>query len=185
MLEAAQAVVAARGLDALTIRAVAARLDVAPNALYGWVAGKADLLDALVDDVLPQELASDEDGDPRRAVHDLLLQVFDAMSAHPDLAPLHLSRRYSPGPNASALRTRLEELLRAGGAAPADVRAAVPVLVINTIGFAAYVHQTAGGAALLPSHDPDGARTVYARGVDWLISGALGDTRRTGAGTAD
>jgi AcrR family transcriptional regulator len=51
ILDAAEAV-AAQGFDALTIRAVAARLDAVPMALYNHFATKEQLVDALLDRVL-------------------------------------------------------------------------------------------------------------------------------------
>jgi AcrR family transcriptional regulator len=52
----------AEGLDALTIRAVASRLDTKPMSLYRHVANKGDLLDALVE----RMYAEFETPDPRR-----------------------------------------------------------------------------------------------------------------------
>src|ERR687896_2086226 len=51
ILDAAEAV-AAQGFDALTIRAVAARLSAVPMALYNHFATKEQLVDALLDRVL-------------------------------------------------------------------------------------------------------------------------------------
>jgi AcrR family transcriptional regulator len=51
ILEAAEAV-AAQGFDALSVRAVAARLGAAPMALYNHFATKDELVDALLDRVL-------------------------------------------------------------------------------------------------------------------------------------
>jgi len=51
ILDAAEAV-AAQGFDALTMRAVAARLDAVPMALYNHFATKEQLVDALLDRVL-------------------------------------------------------------------------------------------------------------------------------------
>src|SRR3954464_5053268 len=51
ILDAAEAV-AAQGFDALTMRAVAARLDAVPMALYNHFATKEALVDALLDRVL-------------------------------------------------------------------------------------------------------------------------------------
>src|SRR5215208_8040412 len=51
ILDAAEAV-AAQGFDALTMRAVAARLEAVPMALYNHFATKEQLVDALLDRVL-------------------------------------------------------------------------------------------------------------------------------------
>ena len=52
VLDTAHALLAEDGLDALTMRALARRLGVAPNALYSHVPGKTELVDALLDDRL-------------------------------------------------------------------------------------------------------------------------------------
>ncbi len=51
VLAAARELLATAGVDGLTMRALARRLDVAPNALYSHVRSKTDLLDALLDDL--------------------------------------------------------------------------------------------------------------------------------------
>lgn len=51
-----------RGLDAVTLRAVAAALGVTPMALYRYVAGKDDLLDGMAD-VLYAELELPDEAD--------------------------------------------------------------------------------------------------------------------------
>jgi AcrR family transcriptional regulator len=62
ILDAAEAV-AAKGFDAVTMRAVAARLGAVPMALYNHFATKEQLVDALLDRVLSRfepELATDD-----------------------------------------------------------------------------------------------------------------------------
>jgi AcrR family transcriptional regulator len=49
VVEAAIALADAGGLDAVTMRAVAERLDVSPMSLYTYVPGKAELLDLMLD----------------------------------------------------------------------------------------------------------------------------------------
>jgi AcrR family transcriptional regulator len=62
ILDAAEAVVA-RGFDALTMRAVAARLDAVPMALYNHFATKEELVDALLDRVLSRFSPAPPSGD--------------------------------------------------------------------------------------------------------------------------
>jgi len=52
ILDAAEAIAAYEGFDAVTVRSVAARLKAAPMALYNHFAGKEELVDALLDRVL-------------------------------------------------------------------------------------------------------------------------------------
>ena len=49
VVEAAIALADADGLDAVTMRAVAAQLGVSPMTLYGYVPGKSELLDLMLD----------------------------------------------------------------------------------------------------------------------------------------
>lgn len=57
----------AKGLDAVTMRGVAAALDVAPMSLYTYVPGKAELLDLMLDTVYRQMPRVDRAGEPWRA----------------------------------------------------------------------------------------------------------------------
>ncbi len=52
ILRASLAIADERGLEAVTMQAVASALDVTPMALYRHVASKADLLDGLVESLL-------------------------------------------------------------------------------------------------------------------------------------
>src|SRR4051812_29937655 len=93
VLAAARELIADSGFEALTMRELARRLDVAPNALYNHTTGRDDLVDALLDDVLgPLEPVAGID-DPVRALSRLMSDTFHALVADPDLAPLFLPRR--------------------------------------------------------------------------------------------
>src|SRR4051812_1900006 len=78
ILDAAEEV-AQHGLDALTLRAVASRLEAAPMALYRYFATKEELVNALLDRVLgrfaPEPPSDDWVADLRRfaRAHRLLL----------------------------------------------------------------------------------------------------------------
>jgi AcrR family transcriptional regulator len=54
ILDAALAIADAEGLDAITMRAVAARVGVSPMALYPHIGGKSELLDGLVGRLLEE-----------------------------------------------------------------------------------------------------------------------------------
>ena len=62
ILDAAEAV-AAQAFDTLTMRAVAARLDAVPMALYNHLATKEQLVDALLDRVLSRFAPAPPSGD--------------------------------------------------------------------------------------------------------------------------
>jgi AcrR family transcriptional regulator len=63
---AATALADAEGLDAVTMRRVAARLGVVPMTLYTYVPGKAELLDLMLDSAYAQMPRTDTTGQPWR-----------------------------------------------------------------------------------------------------------------------
>lgn len=106
VLAAARELLAAGGLEALTMRALADRLHVAPNALYSHVAGKTALIDELLDELLALVEAPPEDvADPRAGLHRVMASTYDVRLAHADLVPLYLARQGARGPTPSAWAT--------------------------------------------------------------------------------
>ncbi|WP_329347265.1 TetR family transcriptional regulator [Streptomyces sp. NBC_01261] len=175
VLDAAHHLLAERGLDGLTIRSLAERLDVAPNAVYRWVDNKAALLDALIDDTLACVEVPPDAAAPAEALRSLLLAVFDAICARPALALLYLDRRTSPGPTASAIREHIERLLLDAAVSSRVAATATPVLLVHALGFAAFVQQTEGETGLLHGADMGTARETFTCGLDWLIAGITRD----------
>jgi AcrR family transcriptional regulator len=158
-------------MGGLTMRGVAARLGVAPNALYSHVAGKTDLVDLVLDDVLGGVPVPDDSAiaaAPTMAVRRVMQDSYDVLLAHADLMPTFLARQGARGDNAQRLgMVTLAALARAG--VPDDVAGeALRVLIVNTIGFAALA--TDGGP--LPEAE---LRANYARALDWLIAGILAE----------
>ncbi|GAA4682943.1 TetR/AcrR family transcriptional regulator [Frondihabitans cladoniiphilus] len=174
VLDAARIIASEQGLGNLTMRSLAKRLEVAPNALYGWVASKTALLDALVDDALKDvgvsPLSTTDDSDQRGRLTKLLLDTFDAIMERPELATLFLDRAASPGPNATRIRVKVRQLLIDNGVAAAGTDAAVPILLVHVIGFAAFVLQT-HGAKLLDEPHLGPARNLVATSISWLLNG--------------
>jgi AcrR family transcriptional regulator len=124
-----------RGIDGLTMQAVADRLEVTPMALYRHVTNKADLLDGVVEQLL-EEITSPErtDGD------DQLVAMGQAVRAlarrHPTVFPLLLQRPAST-PAAQRVRDRVYEVLRASGIAEKDVARVERLISTMILGFAA------------------------------------------------
>ena len=139
VLAAARRIADAEGVDRLTMRRLAAELGVMPNALYTYVPDKEALLDALLDDLLadvdPGDPAAEEDW------RDGLVGVMDAsrrlLLAHPQLAPVFLARP-ALGPNAARLGEITLALLRRGGVEGERAVEALRVLLIYSLGFAAF-----------------------------------------------
>jgi AcrR family transcriptional regulator len=72
------------GENALTFRALAARLETGIGAIYWHVADKNALLAAATDDVIARVMSkSARLLDPREAIRSLALGVFDSIDAHP------------------------------------------------------------------------------------------------------
>jgi AcrR family transcriptional regulator len=168
VLAAARELLAEQGLEALTMRALAARLDVAPNALYSHVAGKTALIDAVLDDVLAEVQAPAADAeDPDAGLHALMASTYDVLLAHPDLVPLYLARQGARGPNAQRLGDVMLALLARAGVTGPPARAALRVLIVYTIGFAAFTT----GAPIGPEPRTDELRGNFDNGLRWLLAG--------------
>jgi AcrR family transcriptional regulator len=138
VLAAARRIADAEGVDRLTMRRLAAELGVLPNALYTYVPDKEALLDALIDDLLAG-IEADEPaaGDWREG----LVRVMDSsrrlLLAHPQLVPAFLARP-GLGPNAARLGEITFGLLRRGGLEGERAVEAFRVLLIYSLGFAAF-----------------------------------------------
>jgi AcrR family transcriptional regulator len=172
VLAAARRLLAEEGLDALTMRGLAQRLDVSPNALYSHVANKTALIDDVLDDVLAEvEAPGPEAGDPAAGLHDLMASTYRVLLAHADLVPLYLARQGARGPNAQHLGDIVLALLARADVTGPRAREALRVLIVYTIGFAAF---TARGP-LMPGDEPEPPTIELAenfdRGLRWLLTG--------------
>jgi AcrR family transcriptional regulator len=132
----ALAVIAQDGLQALTMRVLAARLGVVPGALYHHVRNKQQLQDLLLDGVLAEvDLnigLSLGWTDQLKAVAHRLRQVLED---HPGVAGI-LKTRDPLGPHSLALAEAFLSPLQAAGFADRDAGLAFFLLVDYTIGFA-------------------------------------------------
>lgn len=170
VVAAARALLAERGAASLSMRALAARLEVAPNALYSHVRDKEQLLDLVLDAVLGEVPVPDPaelDRDPLGAMRALMLASYDLLVARADLMPHFLARQGARGVRAQALgEVSLAAFARAG-LGEVEGREALRVLIVNTIGFAAF---TVDGGPV-PAAE---VRANHARAVDWLLAGIAG-----------
>lgn len=136
MVTAAREILHSEGLAAVSMRHVAARLAVAPNALYSHVADKDALIDLLIDAAM-DGIEAPTRGPWRGRVAKILSETRTALLAHGDLVPLCLSRQ-TTGPNALRLGEAILAALHAGGIrGEAGVRA-LQVLLVHTIGATAF-----------------------------------------------
>src|SRR4051794_30409356 len=113
VLDAARSISAREGLAHLTMRRLAARLGVAPNALYSHFADKSALVDELVDAVLAEVPLTPDDTDWRSGLVRLMTDSRRLLLAHTELIPLVLARA-ARGPNALRLGEATLALIRRG-----------------------------------------------------------------------
>jgi TetR/AcrR family transcriptional regulator, tetracycline repressor protein len=137
VLRVARRIADEEGVERLTMRRLAAELGVTPNALYTYVPDKEGLLDALIDDLL----AGVDTGEAAADWRDGLVRVMDSsrrlLLAHPRLVPVFLARP-GLGPNAARLGEITFALLRLGGIEGERAVEAFRVLLIYSLGFAAF-----------------------------------------------
>jgi AcrR family transcriptional regulator len=136
VLSAALAVADELGLEAVTMHAVARRLQVTPMALYRHVDDKNALLDGLVERLLteyPMPLAGQ--GWQERLTA-LAAGIRDAARRHPAVFPLLLTRP-AVTPAARLVRDTVHAALREAGLTGSEVGRAERLISTAVLGFAA------------------------------------------------
>ncbi|MFC5817004.1 TetR/AcrR family transcriptional regulator [Nonomuraea harbinensis] len=99
LTEAALRVADAEGLDAISMRRLAAEIGSGTMSLYRYVSGKDDVIDLMVDAVSAEFLPPDvPSGDWRADLRALAIQGRQAMHRHPWMARVTATRQ-SSGPN--------------------------------------------------------------------------------------
>lgn len=170
VLTAARELLAEGGVPALSMRGVAGRLGVAPNALYSHVPNKAALLDDLLDDLLALVAAPSPDvADPVAGLAEMMSDTYDVLTAHGDLVPVYLARQGARGVNAVRLGQLMDTLLTRAGVTGQHGDEARRVLIVHTIGAAAFA--TAPTADSDPPLSTKHARRSYTLGLHWLLDG--------------
>jgi TetR/AcrR family tetracycline transcriptional repressor len=168
VLAAARALLDEEGLERLSMRRLADRLGVAPNALYSHVAGRTELIDALLDETLGEVEAPDpRDGDWRAGLEAIMRRTYAVLLSHPDLVPLYLARRGARGPQAVALGDAMLAMMERGGVEPEIAQQGLRALVIHAIGFAAFAVQDPGDSSLTP----EALEAHFVQSVRWLLDG--------------
>ncbi|HVV09319.1 TetR/AcrR family transcriptional regulator [Amycolatopsis sp.] len=172
ILDAAVAIADDRGLEAVSMRAVAERVGVTPMALYPHVGGKTGLLDAMVGRLLADLPA----GKARRSLRDLAHAARKLVHRHPWAATLLFAR---PAISSDAVGSvdRIYLALLDSGVPEAEIPRLERMVSTFVIGFA--VSETAGrfqelnprgrrdeaAGRALPGHAALGE--WLARPVDW------------------
>lgn len=130
VVDAALEILKSDGLEAVTMRRVAAALDTGAASLYVYVAGREGLLQAMLDRVTATiELEAPDPSRWRAQLHSLLERMHRALVAHPGIASITLAD--SPTTEGVLLLTEsLLGILLAGGLEPQDAAWASDIFVV-------------------------------------------------------
>jgi AcrR family transcriptional regulator len=132
----ALAVISADGVQALSMRALAARLGVVPGALYRHVRSKEQLYDLVLDDVLAEvDCQADPSLDWAGQVTALAQRLRAVLENHPGIAGL-LKTRDPLSPHSLALAEAFLAPLHAAGMAERQAALAFRLIYDYTLGFA-------------------------------------------------
>jgi TetR/AcrR family tetracycline transcriptional repressor len=144
IIKEALALLDEHGPGALSMRRVADRLGVAPNALYYRVRGKADLIDGLIDEVYAGlDLDPDPGGDWTEQLTTLSQAIRAHLLAHPAVVPFALQQP-GLGPHGLRLGEAIYNVLRPAGFTDQAVVGTVYALLTYILGFVALEVPRAG-----------------------------------------
>lgn len=171
ILDAAMALLTELGAERVTIRGIATRVGIAPNAVYTYFPDKAAVLHGLVEQLLGRIYAnpsSDSSLPWRDRVHTLAHELRTELLAHPGSVHLLLDSPLD-GPNARAVRAALLSILTDADLDPTAATYASHTLNVHILGSVAL--EAAGQTA---------ATTQFQWGLDRLLDGlaAYAATRR-------
>jgi AcrR family transcriptional regulator len=136
ILDAALGLLDDGGPDAASVRGIAARVGVAPNAVYTYFPDKAGVIKALVERLLGEvdhDVFADRGRPWRERVEALALDLRSHLSAHPGAVSLMIGGPMD-GPHALGLNERLLELLADAGLDPTDAARASYLLIVYVFG---------------------------------------------------
>ena len=132
VIEAALQVLRSEGLEAVTMRRIAAELDTGPASLYVYVSGRDELHRAMLDRVAGSiELETPDPARWRAQLHALLTRMLKALEAHPGIAAVTVA---SPPTSVATLRVaeNMLGILLAGGVNRQDAAWACDILPLLT-----------------------------------------------------
>src|SRR3954447_12497653 len=136
ILDAALDLLDKGGPDAASVRGIAARVGVAPNAVYTYFPDKAAVIKGLAERLLggvDHDVFADRERPWRERVEALALELRAHLSAHPGAVPLMIGGPMD-GPQALALNERLLQLLADAGLGPTDAARASYLLIVYVFG---------------------------------------------------
>lgn len=134
ILETAVALADEAGIEAVSMRNLADRLDVVPMALYKHVANKEELLDGMVDLIVSEIEPPIDDADWKRALRRRILSARDSLLRHPWASTVIESRK-SPTPVVLDYMNSIAGSFLAGGFSPALAHQVMHALGSRMWGF--------------------------------------------------
>lgn len=139
------------GLDGLSMRRVAERLDTGPASLYWHVGSKDGLLDLIFDRVIgEQEVPDPEPGRWQEQLKEVARTMRAAILRHRDIVRISIGR-IPMGPNALRYSERVLAILRAGGVPD---QLAVPALLLLTSVVNGFTMDETGEGGQPPADQP-------------------------------
>ncbi|KAA0113577.1 TetR/AcrR family transcriptional regulator C-terminal domain-containing protein [Mycolicibacterium sp. P9-22] len=194
---AALRIVDDQGLNALSMRALAAALGTGPMTVYNYVTDKTGLEELVVAAVVAEISVPQPTDDWRHDVHAVAHAMWQGVRAHPAAVPLVLTRRMSSSTGFAVAEALVAALTRAGlsdrdrlaafhgvlgfvtGAAQAELAGPLTAGAedsgdaaarIGAVAGAEYPHVAAlSGVAMQTSVDDD-----FSRGLQMLVDGIAG-----------
>ncbi|MEV8376647.1 TetR/AcrR family transcriptional regulator [Kribbella sp. NPDC056861] len=136
ILDAALALLDEAGPAGASIRGIAAKVGVAPNAVYTYFPDKAAVVRALVEKLLGDAdhgVFADRDRPWRERIEALAIDLRERLVAHPGAAALLMSGPMD-GPRATAIGEQLQELLIGAGLAPTAAARSTYLLIVYVLG---------------------------------------------------
>jgi TetR/AcrR family tetracycline transcriptional repressor len=182
ILDAALSLLDDGGPDAASVRGIAARVGVAPNAVYTYFPDKAAVIKALVERLLGEvdhDVFADRERPWRERVEALALELRERLSAHPGAVGLMIGGPMD-GPQALTLNERLLQLLVDAGLDLTEAARASYLLIAYVFGSVALeVADVQQSGALPPERDRVAARRIAFTGTPpdrFPLSAAAADT---------
>jgi AcrR family transcriptional regulator len=153
IVDAALAITKAEGLDAVTMRRVAAELDTGAASLYVYLKNRDELLRAMVDRALGATPLVEPDPEHwRQQVHDLLRNFLETLEAYPGMAAAFPAEPPST-PNALAGAEALMAILLAGGIPTQEAAWALDILSLIVTATAAETDVRRAAGRVMESED--------------------------------
>jgi AcrR family transcriptional regulator len=165
IVAAAVAIIDREGLDALTVRGLAAELGVAPMTVYSYVESKEELLDLVVDRVAADIAVPPAQGDWRGRARALAHGLRTTLLAHPDGARL-ISERPVRSPNAFRLFDAGLGIFRSAGFP--DAQAAYAYFAFGNYVMGCAAQDTAAIRAMRTAASQDATTPAPAEAVQLL-----------------